>query len=1436
MRSQMLASLRLDPRTLLVSLGATALLAAGGREVVADPIRVLQSDESGVTLELSLSGYSLQPDRSAGTLGAGRMLLTVPGLGLLDSPGRPKLPVASTLIGLPPGASPTLRVLEASADEERSGVRLSIGTEPTFRENPSGRDLIPARQEIPPVLDGVWPTGQAQLGPPFGLRRQRLVAVEFRPFRYDERSNRLWFNRRLKVRVDFGAAKTAIRSGAAPTEDRHWDAVFQEAVLNHAQSRGWREPAQRAVKRAIPIGSGLAPTPGSLLAPTRPGETSGALGGFDENFDEVRIKVDTTGFYRFDYIALSNYGYPAGIPIGQVSVHRHEFIENSSPPYVTIELPIEIEEGTTPNGIFDAGDRLFVYVQNWAERSGASLAQRHWGDAEVVYVTANAGGQRIGSRPGWRNFVGLAPLASYPWTQRWEKNFFYFFSPDDTLSDQNHWTEVTPYYARPEGFNFETNHLDTVPAVSFSVIWQGRRSSSHFTWAQIHKGPSQPFITIADSVSWFGKVSHTDTAVLPGSVFGEGNVNTMRVWGKGSSGPPDPVTNAVDASGVNSIEATYWRRFRALASYLSANNAGASGPYQILATGFASSSGGADLKIFDVTDPIAPVRLTVDASHIQQVGSEFNIEFQDSVGVGEARKYAVFTSSSARRVPASSYSRVTRRQLTNHTAGDYLIVVPEAFLAQIGPLASFRNSQGLQVVTSPLESLFDEFNGGRRSDFAIKRFIEYGYENWDTRFVVLVGDGSEDPLNFQGNSSTDWIPIHKINGPVFANGFEIVPADPWYGCFTNCALGPSPVLQDVWVGRLPVQTAQETQDLVTKLIDYENFSATQTWRNTNVLSSDDEYSGDSFFGGGSLQAGYCRRPSEVVFRLLNETIARVIALPDSAGLQQSNLPMFNLSYYTGTQVTCPPSPLCTPGGSDTCRVSREDTQLFTHANATPAMFGLLNNGCLWWNYQGHANEFVLAHEDLYINRAVEDDKDKFSNLDRPFLFSAFSCHANAFARTGDVDVNRGPSIGEEMLLLPDRGAIASWASTGYEILPGNGIDHVNVSLAKAMFFTPPKDPYIGDRGARVVLGEAIGLALLRFLSQPFVPFYERGVSLTYNLLGDPATRLSIGPPQSIVTANTLPVVDDQPVRLHTAGDSLRLEADLVSSVELEAIALERTDASGLPVVIPSTDYTLTPTFPDTVLGGRRYHVSYRTTLQANSYRYTFRTTDRYQVTGAFDVVFQFLTQLRLDNQVLAPNDAVPPDANLSLQVLSPRPIDPLTELALTINSAAQAFTATPVPGDTSGREWTLAWTHAPYALGEYVVRLTVTGGAERTHTFQVLVGGTELLVQNPLAFPNPFEEDLGTHFSFSLVSVTPSNVLIRVFTPSGRVVYQREERGLHSGYHQLAWNGRDAEGSHLANGVYFYRLLASNGTDKAEHLGRLVKLRKPRRADDSSSQ
>src|SRR4029079_9479717 len=243
-------------------------------------------------------------------------------------------------------------------------------------------------------------------------------------------------------------------------------------------SRTWRAAAQPARRvRIVPRSAGAS-----------------AVTAFDEDTHDVRVRVASTASYQLVYTLLSQKGFPAGVPIAQVSVHRHEFVPNQNPPYVTVELPIEVDD-TNRNGVFDNIDRIYVYARTWAERAGASAPQRRWGDSDYLFVTFlnGASGLRMSQRGSW---LGTSPplLASYPYRQHLEQNSEFFRTPDDTILDPFHWTNGLPYYDRisfPTGeppTHFPLNQLDPSHAVSFTVRVLGRSYNNHVFAAQVVNG------------------------------------------------------------------------------------------------------------------------------------------------------------------------------------------------------------------------------------------------------------------------------------------------------------------------------------------------------------------------------------------------------------------------------------------------------------------------------------------------------------------------------------------------------------------------------------------------------------------------------------------------------------------------------------------------------------------------------------------------------------------------------------------------------------------------------------------------------------------------------------------------------------------------------------------------------------------------------------
>ena len=1381
-----------------------ALLAAP--PAVADAIRILSGDDRGVTIELRVPAWTSQVISDDG-----RVRLSVPGFHALSEPGRPLLPAIGTTLAIPPGASVSVRVLQQSDEESREGLRVEIAPRQVFRHAPGSDDEIPGLEPVPPIRDGAWPASAVSAGRPWEMRGRRFVSLEFRPFSADEGSGTVRVARTLTVRVDF--SRPAPR-GMVAQRDAHADAIFEGSVLNFAQGRDWRRaPGGAASFRAGPTRF------------ARGAATPAGVQAVDGTQPYVRVTLDSTALYLLPFDDLQPAGYPSGVPIAEVSVQRFEFLEGADPPYGAVDIPCEVED-LDGNGLFNSGDAIWVWTQNWAERSRSSLMQRFWGDAEVLYVTRKpTGGLRVAQRRGWRDATGLTPLATYPNLQHFEKNYDYTAYPADTTQDTYQWTPgTTLYYQRPDTLLFEVTQIDTTQPVLATMSWQGRDANSHWIFSGVRNGAGR-FTPVIDSAGFFGKIAYTGSATIPGGALTEGRTNYVRSWAKTYGSAPDPVNNQFTAANFNWFELTWQRRFRAIRDYLRCNSGAASGLFQLHLRGFTASD---RVRAYDLTDPGNPVRVTLEQPPVNEPGIGYAYELQDSAEAGVRREYVI--ARSPKTPPASRYQAMTLRDLAAASAADYIVVVPEAFLSVVQPLVDLRESQGLRVLVAPLESVCDAFNGGRRSGWAIRRLAEFAYQKWDTRFLLLFGDGTMDARGYGRLGQTDWIPIFPIRGPVgVAQGLELIASDPWYGCVSDSvkAMLQSglPIVPDLFVGRLPAQSLAQAQGMVAKILRYETVSATDTWRRHVLLESDDAFSGESLFGTGGSSA-YCYRAYEQVFQQINEQVDSVIVR--DAGLRDYNAEVFSNRYYIGDVPIEPPSP------GDTCRIA--NIGLY-RSRLQPPLFSRLNAGVLWWNFQGHANESLLAHEEFYMRDGSTSDASLFANDDSLFFFTAFSCHANAFAYMQRVDSNRDPCIGEEMVQVPRRGAIATYASSGFELVPTNPTRHFNVFLARAMFSDPPRDEILGDRGSRVVLGEAIAKSLYHAVNEVQTGFGEHFVGLSYNLLGDPALRMSIGAPRTYVSANAVPVTDGQPVRVRTPGDTLMLVADLVSTVRLDSLGLWDESAAGR-VPIDAASYSVTPAFPDTaagnLYGGRRYTLTYQAPFRVESYDYRLRTIDRDGLVRDFRVPFELRGVLRVDGAAINSGDAVAPTANLSLLFLSPKPVNAATDLSMSINGAGQTFDAVPAPGDASGREWILSWTHAAYVRDDYNVRVQVAGSAnDVTALFRVTVQGGELRLDNLFAFPNPFEDELGVRFSFLLAGSEPADIKMTVFTVTGKQIFTRIDRGLAPGYHQLAWDGRDLEGDKLANGVYFYRISAvTPGGAKTSQLGRLAKLRKPRRVAD----
>lgn len=130
--------------------------------------------------------------------------------------------------------------------------------------------------------------------------------------------------------------------------------------------------------------------------------------------------------------------------------------------------------------------------------------------------------------------------------------------------------------------------------------------------------------------------------------------------------------------------------------------------------------------------------------------------------------------------------------------------------------------------------------------------------------------------------------------------------------------------------------------------------------------------------------------------------------------------------------------------------------------------------------------------------------------------------------------------------------------------------------------------------------------------------------------------------------------------------------------------------------------------------------------------------------------------------------------------------------------------------------------------GPHDIRLftvDATGNGDTTEFIRFYVE-RDLHVREVVNVPNPFQER--TTFTFMVSGATPPvGGEIAIFTVAGRKIkaIPLTAVDLHVGFNKIDWDGLDADGDRLANGVYLYRVTVENGESKDQVIEKIVVMR-----------
>ncbi len=492
------------------------------------------------------------------------------------------------------------------------------------------------------------------------------------------------------------------------------------------------------------------------------------------------------------------------------------------------------------------------------------------------------------------------------------------------------------------------------------------------------------------AIEFNGQANVTNTFQVQNSLLQEGN-NTVTLTAEDGE---------TDVSLVQSIALHYPHTYAADSNWLEAT---APANSKVSIAGFTNPG----VQVYDITDPL---NITALSGVVQQSNSAYSVSITTPAGTSGAPRALLALSADQIAQPSALAYHTPTAGFSAREGFDEIIVTTSDFQSTLQPLLDLRTSQARTTQVVLMDQLYDAYNYGERTPYALQAYLQHAYETWRVhpQDVLLVGTASVDPRNYLGFGYFDFVPTRLIETAAFKTA-----SDDWLTDFDQTGFASMPT------GRLPVRTAADATLVISKIVNYERGSSNGTW-NSQALFVADQNVGSNFTDAAT--AAVSLMPSSVATtKILADTL-------DQGTAQQQIL-------------------------------------------------AALNSGSVLVDYSGHGSEQQWSFEDLFDNTAAAG----LTNGSRLPVYVLMDCLNGFFHDVYDE------SLSTALMLAPNGGAVAVWASSGFTTEPPQAI--MNQAFLQALASQPS-----------LPVGRAAMIAK-KGIADP-------DVRRTWNLFGDPSMQIA----------------------------------------------------------------------------------------------------------------------------------------------------------------------------------------------------------------------------------------------------------------------------------------------------------------------------------------